>query len=82
MTKQEARKRMVRDGLTYGDAVMLVASFVPEGDSKIWEHTTQEQVKEWTLGRLQELREAYGTSDINFDPHHFYFGIDLLREFG
>jgi len=84
MTREEAIKKMQEDGLTYGDSVMLVASVIPEGESKVWDDLTQEQVKEWMLKRLEYYREKLGTPNFNLrsNLYRWRFGIQILQEFG
>jgi len=82
MTKEEARERMDCEGLMYGDAVMLVASFIPEGMSRNWAPASQKRAKEWVLQKLESWRKEYGTSDFNLNRYHWLFGFLLLLEFG
>ena len=82
MTTKDAFKVMEEDGLTYGDAIMLVVSFVPEGESEVWPANSQKEFKEWTLERLQRYRERHNTANFNLKECHWQFGINLLREFG
>jgi len=84
MTKEEARERMHDDGLTYGDAVMLVASSIPEGQSKVWALSSQEQSKKWMLEQLEWYRKQLGTSNFNLNWLHgaLDLGRQILQEFG
>ena len=82
MTEQDATERMGIEGLTYTDAVMLVASAIPEGKSKVWTLNSQEYVKERTLKELEKWRKRYGTVNFNLKECYWQFGIKLLREFG
>jgi len=85
MTKEEAKRMLKEEGLTYGDAVMLVSSFVPEGMSESWS-ISQEAVKRMILGAIERIRQQKGTSDFKFcwrgPDSNFYVGYCILREFG
>jgi len=82
MDREDAMAMMTNRGLTYGDAVMLVASAVPEGESKVWPDNSQKEFKEWALKQLEAYRREKGTANFNLRQGHWLFGCYILRDFG
>jgi len=83
MTLEQARKKLREDGLTYGDAVMLVTSAIPEGQSKVNPNLTQEQAKKIFLAVLEGWRKKYGSGyNLNRKSPMITMGVHILHEFG
>ena len=85
MTDREAKRMLKEEGLTYGDAVMLVSSFVPGGKSKSWPRTSQEEMKQTVFDAIERIRQEKGTSDFRFGfgdvGSNGFIGYCILREF-
>jgi len=82
MTYEQAEERMYSEGLTYGDAIMLVASYVPDGPSKMGSKHTQTELQKKFLKLLEGMRKRRKTSQFNLMFMNTALGIMILWEFG